>query len=169
MTIQFDRRNSHFWATLMFRKKSTLDQLQQSKKAQLDIVWGDSTTVNGHRHGGGAPKKKQTIYRKGEKGWSTKIHLALSPHGFVNVVWSEGQRQEMKMFASLCQHFPWHKIKWIIADKGYSTSEVKKWILSHHCEQVIPPKMNRCFPGTDDKKLDRTRVKIENFFSHLKE
>lgn len=75
----------------------------------------------------------------------------------------------MKIFPVLCQRFPWDKMKWVIADKGYSTYEVKRLIRSNHCEQVIPPKINRCFPGTYDKQLYRTRVKIENFFSHLKE
>lgn len=59
--MQFKRwsENGLFW--------SILDQLQQSKKAQLDIVWGDSTTVNGHRHGGGAPKKKANKLSEGGK------------------------------------------------------------------------------------------------------
>ena len=59
--MQFKRwsENGLFW--------SILDQLQQSKKAQLDIVWGDSTTVNGHRHGGGAPKKKANQRSEGGK------------------------------------------------------------------------------------------------------
>lgn len=37
---------------------SILYQLQQSKHVNLEVVWVDSTTVNVHRHGGGALKKK---------------------------------------------------------------------------------------------------------------
>lgn len=33
-------------------------QLQQKKKLTVDISWIDSTTINIHRHGSGAPKKK---------------------------------------------------------------------------------------------------------------
>lgn len=93
----------------------------------------------------------------------------MSPLGIVNFVLSEGQRQDMKIFPILCKNFPWDKMKFVIADKGYSNSEVKNLIRSNHCEPVIPTKINRCFPGTYDKKLYRTRLKIENFFIHLKE
>ena len=60
-------------------------------------------------------------------------------------------------------------MRFIIADKGYAGVTVKQIIRSHGCQEVIPPKKNRCFPGTYDKILYQTRVKIEHFFSHLKE
>ena len=48
-------------------------------------------------------KGKQTIGR-GRRGWSTKIHLVLSPQGLVNFVLSERQRQDVRVFPSLCQN-----------------------------------------------------------------
>ena len=87
----------------------------------------------------------------------------------MNFILSEGQRQDMKIFPLLCQKWPWERMKFIIADKGYATVDVKQMIRSHGCQEVIPPKKNRCFPGSYDKQLYKTRVKIEHFFSHLKE
>ncbi|MBS4168125.1 hypothetical protein PARA125_000757 [Parachlamydia sp. AcF125] len=95
--------------------------------------------------------------------------MALSPYGYVNFVLSEGQRQDVKVFPTLCKDFPWKKMKFIIADKGYTSSEVKQLIRSNQYQEVIPPKVNRCFPNKYDKQLYKTRVKIEHFFSHLKE
>lgn len=59
--MQFKRwsENGLFW--------SILYQLQQNKQVQLDIVWVDSTTVNVHRHGGGALKKKAIKQLEEEK------------------------------------------------------------------------------------------------------
>ena len=60
-------------------------------------------------------------------------------------------------------------MKFIIADKGYAGVMVKQTIRSNECQEVIPPKKDRCFPGSYDKLLYKTRAKIEHFFSHLKE
>jgi transposase len=117
----------------------------------------------------GFKKKGKQAVGRGRRGWSTKIHTALSPQGLVNVVLSEGQKLDLKIFPLLCQNWPWEKMKSIIADKGYATVEIKQIIRSNGCQEVIPPKKNRCFPGNYDKQLYKTRVKIEHFFSHLKE
>jgi len=97
------------------------------------------------------------------------LHLALSPHGYVNFILSPGQRQDMAVFHSLSSSWPWQLIRYVIGDKGYECYKVRKEIRDHGCTPVIPPKQNRLFPGTYDKMLYRTRHHIERFFSHLKE
>ena len=100
---------------------------------------------------------------------STKIHLALSPEGTAHFVLSPGQRTDMVVFPKLRDSWPWSNLKYVIADKGYETYEVRKAIKEIDAIPVIPPKANRVFPGTYDKKLYKTRCKIEHFFAHLKE
>lgn len=58
---QFKRwsENGLFWLILC--------KLQQNKQAKLEIVWVDSTTINVHRHGGGALKKKANKLLEEEK------------------------------------------------------------------------------------------------------
>lgn len=75
----------------------------------------------------------------------------------------------MVVFPDLCKNLPWTNLKYVIADKGYETSAVKSLIRHLKATPVIPPKANRVFPETYDKKLYRTRCKIEHFFSRIKE
>ncbi len=42
-------------------------------------------------------------------------------------------------------------MKFIIADKGYAGVNVKQTIRSNGCQEVIPPKKDRCFPGSYDQ------------------
>ena len=97
------------------------------------------------------------------------MHLALSPEGTAHFILSPGQRQDMVVFPELCKNLPWNNLKYIIADKGYETSNVRSLIRQLNATPVIPPKANRIFPGTYDNKLYQTRSKIEHFFSRIKE
>ena len=59
--------------------------------------------------------------------------------------------------------------KAIIADRGYSTFPIKKFIET--CEAVccIPPKSNFKNSWNYDREKYKSRNKIERFFCHLKE
>ena len=76
---------------------------------------------------------------------------------------------DMAIFLKLKKNWPWNNLKYVIADKGYETMEIKKSIKELNAVPVIPPKANRVFPGTYDKKLYKTRCKIEHFLTHIKE
>jgi transposase len=58
----------------------------------------------------------------------------------------------------------------VIADKGYDADKRVRAVLSVMGKTaVIPPRCNRTNPADYDKDLYKTRHKIENFFSRLKD
>jgi len=52
---------------------SIIKNLHKSKHATFDMVWLDSTAIKLHRHGAGAPKKRQTIHRQNTGRMDNKI------------------------------------------------------------------------------------------------
>jgi transposase len=69
----------------------------------------------------------------------------------------------------LWQKGDWQGSKYIIADKGYDTYDVRACITEAEKIPVIPRKKNALYPGVKDKLLYRTRSAIERFFAHIKE
>lgn len=58
--------------------------------------------------------------------------------------------------------------KAVIADKGYDTNSVRRWIRSRKMKVVIPAKRNRKRRLHHDKKLYAQRNLIERCFGRLK-
>ncbi len=75
----------------------------------------------------------------------------------------------MKVFPRLWHKGDWQSIRYIIADKGYDSYQVRQLIRSAEKEPVIPRRKGAVCPGVQDKKRYATRSSIERFFSHLKE
>ena len=59
--------------------------------------------------------------------------------------------------------------KTIIADRGYSTYEIKNFIESHGAVSCIPPKSNFKNSWDYDKEKYKDRNRVERFFGNLKE
>ena len=86
------------------------------------------------------------------------------------------QRQDCRSFEDLSRSWPWDKISYVVADKGYAGSNVKRIIKGHNAQPVIPPKGIYALDGSSvtiedcyDTKLYRTRHVIERLFGRLKE
>jgi transposase len=76
----------------------------------------------------------------------------------------------------LQQELPWDQIKYLVADKGYDTSNVRKIVKSHGVTPIIPLKgvylrEESTLSPKDfyDVKLYKKRNIIERFFGRLKE
>ncbi len=61
------------------------------------------------------------------------------------------------------------KAKVLIADKGYDSNEFRRALRSRGIETCIPPRRNRKVLIPYDRKLYKTRHKIENLFAKLKD
>ncbi|MCP5369100.1 MAG: transposase [Rickettsiaceae bacterium] len=104
------------------------------------------------------------------------MHVAISDHSVVACKLFPAQRQDCKSFEELNQELPWDKIKYLVADKGYDTANVRSIIKSHGVTPVIPfkgvylPEDSVLTPEDFyDVKLYKKRNIIERFFGRLKE
>jgi transposase len=104
------------------------------------------------------------------------MHIAISPNSVINCKLFPAQRQDCKSFEELCQKWPWGKIKYVVADEGYDTGNVRNIIKSHNAEPVVPPKGVYLPEGSTltpedfyDTQIYRKRHIIERLFGRLKE
>ena len=104
------------------------------------------------------------------------MHIAITNHSVVACKLFPAQRQDCKSFEDLKNELPWDKIKYLVADKGYDTSNVRNIIKSHGSTAVIPfkgiylPRDSKLTPKDFyDVELYKKRNIIERFFGRLKE
>ena len=57
----------------------------------------------------------------------------------------------------------------VIADRGYDSDELRRFIEARAAKPVIPPKKNRNVQYRYDKALYKTRNRVERFFCRLKD
>jgi transposase len=102
--------------------------------------------------------------------------MAISQNTYINGKLFPAQRQDCKTVEEVWPEWPWDKIKYVVADKGYDSSRVRNFIKAHHAVAVIPLKgvyLPHDSPLTPedfyDIKLYRTRHIIERFFGRMKE
>ena len=58
---------------------------------------------------------------------------------------------------------------WLIGDRAYDTDALRTWCAEHAVEVVIPSKRNRKVPIPHDQVRYRTRHRVENLFSRVKD
>ncbi len=104
------------------------------------------------------------------------MHVAISNNAFVAGKLFPAQRQDCKSFEELQKELPWNNIKYLVADKGYNTSNVRNIIKSYGAIPVIPfkgvylPEESKLTPEDFyEVKLYKKRNIIERFFGRLKE
>ena len=104
------------------------------------------------------------------------MHIAISNNGCIACELFPAQRQDCKSFEDLESKLPWDKIKYLVADKGYDTANVRNIIKSHGTIPVVPPKGVYLPEGSTltpkdfyDVRLYKKRNIIERFFGRLKE
>jgi transposase len=104
------------------------------------------------------------------------MHVAISNNACIACELFPAQRQDCRSFEKIEKELPWDKINYLVADKGYDTSNVRNIIKSHGAIPVIPPKgvylpKDSTLTPKDfyDIKLYRKRNIIERFFGRLKD
>lgn len=104
------------------------------------------------------------------------MHVAISYNSVIGCKLFPAQRQDCKSFEALEQELPWDKIKYLVADKGYDTSNVRNIVKSNGATPVIPFKgvylvedSNLTPEDFYDVKLYKKRNIIERFFGRIKE
>lgn len=59
--------------------------------------------------------------------------------------------------------------QYVIADKGYDSAELRRWLVARGSTPVIPPRTNRKVQYHYDRTLYRQRNAIERSFGRLKD
>ena len=104
------------------------------------------------------------------------MHLSITQNSVVNCQLFPAQRQECKTVEQLWQGWPWRKIGFVVADKGYDNESIRDFIKSKNAIPVIPykgiylPNDSSLTPEDFyDTKIYRKRHIIERLFGRLKE
>ena len=104
------------------------------------------------------------------------MHLAISQNSYINCKLFPSQRQDCKTIEQVWCDWDWSKIKFVVADKGYDTGNIRRFITLKNATAVIPYKgiwahEDSLLTPKDfyDTKMYRTRHIIERFFGRIKE
>jgi transposase len=112
-------------------------------------------------------------------GFSTKIHLRVEGEGKpMTFLLTVGERHETVVFEALMAQGavarsgvgrPKLRPKRIIADKGYSSGPLRRYLRRRGIRYTIPRKCNEKHRGKFDKTLYRQRNRVERCFNRLKQ
>ncbi len=140
---------------------------QVAPAAKLGAIYLDSTFIKVQRSGLNAAggRDLQAIgLTKG--GWNTKLHAAVDRKGRPWALLLTGGHvadvsQATEVLAELDP-------KMVVADKGYDSDPLRRWLSERGVTSCIPPRSNRQNPRPVRRSSYRKRHLIENFFGHLK-
>ena len=104
------------------------------------------------------------------------MHMAISKDSVINCQLFPAQGQDCKTVEQLWHDWPWEKIDFVVADKGYDNGKIRNFIKSKNAVPVIPykgvylPDDSTLTPEDFyDTKMYRKRHIIERLFGRLKE
>ncbi len=124
----------------------------------------DATMVRVHQHASGWAKERQAVGRS-RGGLTTKIHAIVDSFGLpLDFLITGGQVHEMKVAHELIRN----DCEYLIADRGYDSDQLRKWLEKRHIISVIPGKSNRKIAIEYDKNVYKERNNVERFFNRIK-
>jgi transposase len=97
------------------------------------------------------------------------LHLFASESGIESVCLSPGNHGDSSYFKALHDHIDNPHIKYIIADKGYDSNDIRECIESFGQTPVIPYRRNRLTKKDINYTVYKTRNIIERLFGRIKE
>jgi len=160
--------NSIFSRFNAWSKKKIWEKLLEfcAQDPDLEYVMVDATIVRAHACAAGYGNQEAQGLGRSKGGFTSKIHAKVDALGnLLRIVITPGQRNDITQAdVLLCDVFNAH----VIADKGYSSKELRSQIISQDCEPVIPPKSNAIDPWRYDEHIYKERHVIECFFSKIK-
>lgn len=165
---KYGKWNSVFSRFNSWAKKQVWDKLLHfcTEDPDLEYVTIDATIVRAHACAAGYGKQAEEGLGRSKGGFTSKIHAKVDALGNpLKIIITPGQRNDITQADALLQDvFNAH----VIADKGYSSKELRSKIIAQHCEPVIPPKSNAVDPWAYDEYIYKERHVVECFFSKIK-
>lgn len=166
---KYGKWNSVYKKFQKWNAEGVFDNLIENNAEKSEIIAIDSTFCRVHQSATGARK----IYGNQDigasrGGKSTKIHFLVNENMEpVKFLLSSGNINDnqlaLPLFHDLCL-----KGKKILADKAYSTLEIRQFLENHGAVICIPDKINFKVTHFFDKELYKKRNIIERFFCKLK-
>lgn len=112
-------------------------------------------------------------------GFSTKLHLRCDNRGQPITFWvTVGERHETVVFEQLMAQGavkrpgggrPRLRPRRVVADKGYSSAKIRRYLRRRGIRLTIPRKSNEKHRGKFDPSLYRQRNQVERCFNRLKQ
>ena len=100
-------------------------------------------------------------------GLTTKIHALADGQGRpLCFLLTPGQAADCRQAQSLLEGLSFERL---IGDRAYDADKLRDWLEEHGAEAVIPSKRNRKLPIPHDPQAYKTRHRIENLFSQVKD
>lgn len=168
---EFGRWNSVYSRFNTWSKNGILMLLfnKLSEISDLEWVFADGSVIRAHQHSAGAATQSNECIGKSRGGRSTKIHLVVDSCGFpVYFELSAGQRHDVTHAESLVDNL--REVNTFIADKGYDSDKVRKYITKKGGKSVIPKRNygQDIDKGSFDWCLYGYRHLVENAFARIK-
>ncbi len=143
----------------------------------------DGTSIRAHQHAAGASKRqggnaRQALGRS-RGGHSTKLHIRAERGGKPLVLLlTAGERHEQSVFEPLMETGavkragkgrPRVRPERIVADKGYTSQDVRRYCQQHGIAATIPTRRNQCKRPRFSRALYRERNQVERLFTRFKQ
>ena len=132
----------------------------------LEYVMIDATIVRAHACSAGYKEQNTQGLGRSKGGFTSKIHAAVDALGNpLKFIVTAGQRNDITQANALLDGVV---DAYVIADKGYDSTELRLKIVEQNCISVIPPRANRKEQYEYDEHLYKERHAVECLFSKMK-
>ena len=165
---QYGKWNSVFSRFNAWSKKYIWESLLTfcAVDPDLEYVMIDATIVRAHACSAGYKKQKTEGLGRSKGGFTSKIHATVDALGNpLKFIITAGQRNDITQANALLENVT---NAYVIADKGYDSTELRLKIIEQNCISVIPPRSNRKNQYEYDEHLYKERHAVECLFSKMK-
>jgi transposase len=165
---EYGNWNTVFSRFNVWSKKHLWEELLNfcAKDPDLEYVMIDATIVRAHACSAGYNAFKNEELGRSKGGFTTKIHASVDALGNpLKFVVTPGQRNDITQADILLKDV---SESYVIADKGYDSTELRSKLIEKNCVPVIPSRSNRKEQYPYDEHLYKERHAIECLFSKMK-
>jgi transposase len=164
----YGKWNSVFSRFNSWTKKYIWDLLLTfcAKDSDLEYVMIDATIVRAHACSAGYKKQNSEGLGRSKGGFTSKIHATVDALGNpLKFIITPGQQSDITQANFLLKDVV---NSYVLADKGYDSSDLRLKIIEQNCIPVIPSRSNSRNPYQYDKYVYKERHAIECLFSKMK-
>lgn len=165
---RYGRWNSVFSRFNAWTKKQIWQKLLNfcAQDPDLEYVIFDATIVRAHACAAGYGEQNAEGLGRSKGGFTSKIHVKVDALGNpLKITVTPGHRHDITQAAALLDSV---ENSYVIADKGYSSKDLRSKLLEKNCKPVIPSRSNSKDVWIYDEHIYKERHAVECFFSKIK-
>ena len=161
----------------MFRRYSLsgvcdrIHEVLASRKAETRVSMMDATFAGSHRTSVSlaAGVESDRAIGKNKGGWTTKIQTVAEARGGAVGFHLTGGNDSDYVGYEMLPDMAGGQVECLISDRGYDSNKIRNGLEKRDTQPCIPGRRNRKTEIEYDKKLYKTRHRIENAFAKLKD